>query len=293
MCFDSESILRAMTNHRPLVLLSGLPGRLATEIGKYFSSIQDVELLTAGLCSERTNEVQIDLGAARVALIRPAARDAWFSSANLEQERVVVLDCTAPDAVLNNVKFYLDRGLSFVLATTGYNRSHLDALLERNWDGNCVIAPNLAKPIVLLQALLDYGAATFPNALRGVEVSVTESHQSNKRDVSGTALWMIERFGKLGIHGGEGSIESVRDQTRQRQLGVPEAYLNGHAWHTYKFSIPANLESFDASLSHNICGRAIYAQGALEAVKFLLWQALSGGKGKRFSMVDVLKGTNL
>ena len=60
--------------------------------------------------------------------------------------------------------------------------------------------------------------------------------------------------------------------------GVPEAHLKGHAFHTY------TLTSADSSVQfqfkHNVCGRATYADGVVDAVRFLAAQVKAGGAGK-------------
>ena len=50
-----------------------------------------------------------------------------------------------------------------------------------------VIAPNMAKQIVALQATLEGMAAKFPGAFEGYTLTVQESHQATKADTSGTA----------------------------------------------------------------------------------------------------------
>ena len=53
-----------------------------------------------------------------------------------------------------------------------------------------VIAPNMAKQIVALQAALEQMARDFPGSFDGYALSVAESHQSTKADTSGTAKAM-------------------------------------------------------------------------------------------------------
>jgi 4-hydroxy-tetrahydrodipicolinate reductase len=43
------------------------------------------------------------------------------------------------------------------------------------------------------------------------------------------------------------------------------------------------------AITHNVNGRSVYAQGTLDAVRFLDKKILSGEKGKVYSMMDVLK----
>ncbi len=75
---------------------------------------------------------------------------------------------------------------------------------------------------------------------------------------------------------------------QQSKLGVPEAYLGGHGWHTY------TLRSEDGTVffqfTHNVNGRDIYASGTLDAIHYLAKKIEQGAKGRAFTMIDVLKG---
>jgi 4-hydroxy-tetrahydrodipicolinate reductase len=152
-----------------------------------------------------------------------------------------------------------------------------------------IIAPNMAAPIVVLQAAVRHVAERFPGALSQYSLAVEESHQAAKRDVSGTALQLLGGFRALGLNLSTKAIVSHRDPEYQsRVLGVPEAHLHGHGWHWYR------AHSADGSvaleLSHRINGRRVYAEGALTAVRFLRRQIAQGCRGRVFSMLEVLEG---
>jgi 4-hydroxy-tetrahydrodipicolinate reductase len=99
---------------------------------------------------------------------------------------VVCIDYTHPDAVNGNAEWYAAHGFAFVMGTTGGDRELLEATVA-NAGTHCVIAPNMAKQIVALQATLEGMAAKFPGAFEGYKLTVRESHQSTKADTSGTA----------------------------------------------------------------------------------------------------------
>ena len=87
-----------------------------------------------------------------------------------------------------------------------------------------VIAANMCKQIVALQAMLSYGAANFPGAFAGYNFGVVESHQSGKADTSGTAKDMVEYFNALKSDSSPlevDGIEKIRDPPAQLDFGVP------------------------------------------------------------------------
>src|SRR5690606_16513587 len=130
-----------------------------------------------------------------------------------------------------------------------------------------VIAPNMAAPIVMLQAALNRIAQEFPGAIDGYTPSLHESHQPTKKDASGTAKACLDPLRKLGCTTGDSEMDSIRDPEQQRALGVPEEHLRGHGWHWYEARSAAGDVILE--LSHRINGRRVYAEGTLRAVEFL------------------------
>jgi 4-hydroxy-tetrahydrodipicolinate reductase len=61
--------------------------------------------------------------------------------------------------------FTADRGMPFVMGTTGGDR---EKLIQTVRDSTicAVIAPNMAKQIVGIQAMMEYAATTFPGHFR-------------------------------------------------------------------------------------------------------------------------------
>ena len=92
----------------------------------------------------------------------------------------------------------------------------------------------------------------------------------------------------------QSDIVRVRDApTQMDAMGVPEAALAGHAFHTYRLISPDG--SVACEFQHNVCGRTIYAEGTVDAALFLAEKVKErgGGKGgeqRLFDMVDVLGG---
>ena len=203
---------------------------------------------------------------------------------------MVVIDFTLPAAVNENAELYCAAGCPFVMGTTGGDRAKLmDDVASAGL--YAVIAPQMGKQIVALQAGLETMAESFPAAFGGYTMTVVESHQSTKVDTSGTAKELVKSFN--GMLGGEGfsndDIEMVRDEEGQLgRMGVPKEALSGHAYHTYELTSADGSVTFQ--FQHNVCGRSIYAEGSVDAAVFLAVRIAAGaGDKKVFNMVDVLK----
>jgi 4-hydroxy-tetrahydrodipicolinate reductase len=136
----------------------GARGRVGAEVCRAVEATEDMELVAA-----------VDLGDARTPL---AGADA-------------VVDFTHPDAVMDNVRWCVERGVHTVVGTTGFDAAKLSTV--RQWlaahaGANVLIAPNFAIGAVLMMYFAQKAAPFFES------VEIVELHHPNKADApSGTA----------------------------------------------------------------------------------------------------------
>ena len=297
---------RAMSiGQRPLaVMMNGLPGAMGKEIGLACLRRDGVTLAPFALTGPGCGG-EVVVGDVTVTMYEPdedgkSALAARAKSEYPELGSLVCVDFTHPTAVNGNAEWYVANSLPFVMGTTGGDREALMSCVESS-DAYAVIAPNMAKQIVALQAALEHMASQFPGSFDGYKLSVVESHQSTKADTSGTAKAVSA---SLAVLSGESAtwsndaIERVR-QTEQQLAGggpshsgvspVPEAALDGHAFHTY--SLVSGDGNVEFQFRHNVAGRSTYAEGTVDAACFLAKRVLDGASDAQrvFDMVDVLK----
>jgi 4-hydroxy-tetrahydrodipicolinate reductase len=272
------------------VMVNGLPGRMAMAVAKAVTKEENMQLVRYALTGEEVTDdyARIDEDT-EVKLIKPSEREMFdylFQEAfhsMLEWKPLIMVDFTSPESVNRNVKFYADHGSSSVIGTTGGDMERLIADISGS-SVNAVVAPNMAVPIVIFQAMIKYAADNFPGAFEGSHIMMSESHQSYKKDKSGVMRALIPDLIKLGINTDESRIYSMRNPAEQLSTGIPREFLDAHAWHTYDIS----GKGADLSFTHNICGREIYAAGTIKAIEFIFRKSLTG-QGKIYSMTDVLK----
>ena len=78
---------------------------------------------------------------------------------------------------------------------------------------------------------------------------------------------------------------------QQDKLRIPDKYLTGHAYHTYRLTSADGTVSFE--FQHNVRGRQIYAEGTVDAALFLAKKVGEQSEQKVFDMVDVLREGNM
>ena len=289
------------------IMMCGLPGAMGREIAAA-ALRRGVRLAPFALTGPGFGgEVRVDdaRGGAAVAvrLYEPAEREALAARAAAEFPRpgsLVAVDFTHPSACNENARWYAACGLPFVMGTTGGDRA---ALLRDTAAAGAyaVIAPNMCKQIVALQAALERMAQDFPGAFAGYALRVVESHQATKADTSGTAKAVSASLAALvGDAAGFDAerIEKVREPAAQLAGGgashtgvspVPAAVLDGHAFHTYSLT----ADGVEFQIRHNVSGRATYAEGTVDAVRFLAGRVAAASEQRLYSMMDVLRAGSM
>jgi 4-hydroxy-tetrahydrodipicolinate reductase len=269
------------------VMINGLPGNVTRMLARHVIQAEDLNLVPYSLTGPEIEVPQVAVENQPIELIRPEDRRDRIGAVKAEWPRFISVDFTHPGAVNANAAFYCTHELPFVMGTTGGDREALRQTVIQSGIA-AVIAPNMAKQIVGLQVMLAYAAETFPGLFEGYTMEVKESHQQGKADTSGTAKAMVRYFNALGVDFEDGQIQMERDPQHQKnRWGIPEAYLSGHGWHTYTLISADQTAKFE--FTHNINGREIYAEGTLEAVRFLGRHLAAGRRGQVFSMIDVLR----
>jgi 4-hydroxy-tetrahydrodipicolinate reductase len=145
-----------------------------------------------------------------------------------------MVDFTAPEAVLENVREALERGIPCVVGTSGWEPSGLSELAEEKGVA-LFYAPNFAIGAVLMMRLAAEAARHLPRA------EIVELHGEAKKDApSGTARATAERLGGAEIHsvrlpglvahqevlfGGDGQLLTIRHDAFNREAYVPGVLL--------------------------------------------------------------------
>ncbi len=247
------------------VMVNGMPGNMAQIIAAACEK-RGFEVIPFSLTGEALEEFK------GKKLLSISNREALIAEVLKQYPNLIAIDYTHPSAVNGNAEFYVRHKIPFVMGTTGGDREALMELV-RNAKHPCVIAPNMAKQIVALQAMLEWATKTFPGVFKGYDLRVVESHQKTKADISGTAKALVKSFLEMGATGGEPLIEAIRDKE------------HGHAFHTYTLDSADKTVHFE--FQHNILGRDIYGEGTADAVEYL---SAHLSENRCFDMIDVLRG---
>ncbi len=269
---------------RAPVLISGLPGTMATLVAEALNRSQDFALVDVGLSSVRHSQETIAVDGKHVDLIALPSGillppKEFFTGLG---EGLIVVDYANSVSVNGNAELYAQVGLPFVMGTTGGDREQLVETVRKS-EICAVIAPNMAFEVVRVQQVVETLAQNAPGLFNGWEFDIVDSHQNGKGR-SGTADAFSNLFIALGAVS-RNRVE-IRDPEKQRALGIPDEYLKGHAYHWMTLQSPDGVSTIEFRTQVN--GRQPYVDGTLMALRFLREQVAAGAKGQVFSMVDVL-----
>ena len=284
-----------------VVMINGLPGKMATLLARRIAADDEFGLALVSFTGPEIKESEFSIMKGVTIQLIPVMKTVDADGKTTSDTRnqylkfmnytsndsiFIVVDFSLPYAINGNVEFYCANGFNFVTGTTGGDREKL-AETVRNSNVAAVIAPNMAKQIVGLQAMLEYAAETFPNLFAGHSLEIIESHQQGKKGASGTAVDMVEYFKKMGIPFDIKDICSIRKPVEQSAMGIPEEHLGGHGWHSYH--VTSSNKSVHIGFVHDVNGRDVYVDGTIEAIRFLAKKIQENAKGQVFSMIDVIK----
>lgn len=139
----------------------------------------------------------------------------------------VVVDFTTPNAVMGNLEFCINNGISAVVGTTGFDDARLEQVrdwLEGKDNVGVLIAPNFAISAVLTMVFSKQAARFFESA------EVIELHHPNKLDApSGTAIHTAQGIAAARKEAGMDAQPDATEQALEGSRGVSVDGIPVHA----------------------------------------------------------------
>ncbi|GAB3290782.1 4-hydroxy-tetrahydrodipicolinate reductase [Pseudidiomarina andamanensis] len=192
----------------------------------------------------------------------------------------VLIDFSLPQALENNIALAQRLGVPLVVCTTGLSEGQHELLAQAGQSMPVLYAANTSVGITLLRQLVQLTSAALPDT----DIEIFEAHHSAKRDgPSGTAV----ALGESAAAGRGKSLSELSAGVRGdglRETGsigfsiMRAADIIGE--HTVLFAHAGER----IELTHRVSNRQIFAQGAVQAAKWLKDQPAG-----LYSMADMLQ----
>ncbi|MDO5688628.1 MAG: 4-hydroxy-tetrahydrodipicolinate reductase [Tissierellia bacterium] len=244
------------------ILLSGATGQMGRTVTEVVAGRSGVEI-TGGVAEK---EVQGGLF--------PIHRK--FSDCELAD---VIIDFSSPMVLTGLLEYATNRKLPVVLAATGYSEAQEEEIREAAKEIAILKSGNLSMGVNILQKV----AKELAHLLDGFDIEIVEKHHKLKKDSpSGTAKMLFDsvnegRGGDLTSLQGRGGFYDKREETEVGVSSIRGGTVVGE--HSVLFyGLDEVIE-----ITHIAHSKKIFANGALQAAKFLLNRPAG-----LYNMTDVL-----
>lgn len=177
----------------------------------------------------------------------------------------VLLDCSRPDALPGLLRFATDRGVALVLATTGYSNADLERVERAAKLIPVFQSSNLSLGVALLGDLAQRAA----KVLWPCDVEIVEKHHRMKVDApSGTAMTLAHLIREAT---GEDTPYVYGRSPQSPPRSQPEIGLHAVRGGTLvgEHSVYFILDDEVIELKHSAQSRAVFAHGAVRAIRFI------------------------
>jgi 4-hydroxy-tetrahydrodipicolinate reductase len=187
------------------------------------------------------------------------------ASLELIQDIDVLIDFSSPKATCEHLQEVLRYKKAAVIGTTGFSEAQKTQIVLAARDIPIVFSPNMSIGVNCLFSLVREAAGKLTE---DYQARIVEAHHTHKKDApSGTAKLLGE------------IVEKERLKQKVEIKAIREGEIIGD--HDVIFESPWDT----ITLKHSAKTRDIFAQGALEAAKFI-----SGKPQGLYGMADVLAG---
>lgn len=184
----------------------------------------------------------------------------------------VLVDLTSPDAVMDNLRWAISRGVSVVVGTSGFTEQRLDqvrAWLAEAPSAGVIVAPNFGIGAVLMMQFAAKAARYFES------VEIIEQHHPRKLDApSGTATHTARLIAAARAEAGLGDMP---DATKDEVPGARGAEIEGVRVHAVRArGLVAHQEVLFGgtgellTIRHDSMDRTSFMPGVLLAVRDVL-----------------------
>lgn len=259
--------------------VTGASGRMGKTLIDAVTQAEGVQLSAA---IERPDSSLIGADAGELAGIGKNGIAVVSDVAEIADQFDVLIDFTAPQATLHNMKVCQEAGKAIVIGTTGFNEAEKVELETLKTQLPVCMASNFSVGVNLCFQLLEQAAKVLGDS---VDVEVFEAHHKHKVDApSGTALSMGEAVaGALGK-----SLDDCAVYSREGQTGPRESGTIGFSVmragdivgdHTVTFA----TEGERVEITHKASSRMAFAGGAVRAAAWLAGKPVGA-----YDMRDVL-----
>ena len=192
--------------------------------------------------------------------------DVSLSINEITEKPDVIIDFSTPEASLSILQYAEKNKVPVVIATTGFFDEQTAKIMEYSKTLPIFKSANMSYETNLMIALV----SKLAKELTGSDIEIVETHHNKKVDApSGTALMIADGINEALDH--EMYYEYDRHNKRaprsQKEIGI-HSIRGGTEVGKHTVFFFGDNESLE--ISHTVTSRAVFANGALKAAKFII-----------------------
>ena len=195
----------------------------------------------------------------------------------------IIIDFSSPEATMELLKFAKEFKIPTVIATTGFTKEQEEKILETANTVPIFKSSNMESNIALLKNTVRMLAPYLADC----DIEILETHHNRKKDApSGTALLLANAI-KEALEDSEKKIVYGRTEKRnQNEIGI-SSLRGGNIVGEHTIFFYGKYETIE--LKHTAYSREGFAEGALNAARFLLARFLLEEAPRLYTMDDMIK----
>lgn len=241
------------------VIISGALGRMGTITTQKVSDAQDMTLAA-----------QVDVFSKEGPVL--SSLEQFDGNADL------IIDFSHHTGTPALMKWAVENNTAVIMCTTGHDEAEKAAILEAGKHIPVFYSANMSLGVALLAELAKKTAAAFPDA----DIEIVETHHNRKVDApSGTALLLGNAIKTVRTDATFHMGRSGMAKRTTEEIGF-HAIRRGNIPGIHEVIVSTDNQCI--SLKHEVYDRALFADGALSAARFLY------GKGPgMYEMADIIR----
>ena len=191
----------------------------------------------------------------------------------------LIIDFSSHLATKDLIDFVIEKNKKLVLATTGQTKEELDMINEASKKVPIFFAANYSIGVSILIDL----AKNVAKNMKDADIEIVETHHNRKLDApSGTALKIAEGIKEVRPDANFVFGRNGNKKREKNDIGINSIRI-GNVVGIHEVIVSTNNESI--TLKHEAYTRALFAEGAVRAAKFM-----EGKPAGMYKMQDMLKG---
>lgn len=204
--------------------------------------------------------------------------EGYFSNfGECDREADVAIDFSHHSGIESLLSYCLFKGMPAVICTTGFTEAEKEVIEEASYEIPVFLSANMSVGIAAMKDLVTRAVKMFPDA----DIEIVEKHHNRKLDVpSGTALVLADAVREVRKDAVYQIGRHENGKRNVREIGIHSLRM-GNEVGTHEVYINTGSECL--VLSHEAESRAVFADGALKAARFLI-----GKPAGLYDMKDLL-----